>query len=359
MIMRRALSTAATLALVAATADAQSLARQIDRVRDGTVRMSFASRPGVCGDGRETVRSGQVIMVFPSLFSYGRSEMSVCFTGPVRVAIGRADGETVSLRVHVGGRWSDGDDITDLGTVSAPEAARYLLDEATRLRGRNAEYALGGAVFADSVRLWRDLARLARDESMKGELRHRAVFFIATYDEPGASEAVRDLAADERLDDEIRGAAIIALGRDDMTDADVAWMRRLYPSASRKIRDNIFLAVSRSDSPRASSWLTEVTTNENENVETRKQAMFWLGQGRASTSALVRLYDRLQDSKASELRSHYAFVLSQRHDDEALDKLIDVARHDSDREVRRQALFWLGQSKDPRALAFLRDMVLR
>lgn len=357
--MQRALSALATLAVFAATADAQSLARRINAVRDGTVRMSFASRPGVCGDGRETVRSGQALVVFPSMFSYGRSEMSVCFTGPVRVAIGRADGETVSLRVHVGGRWSDGDDITDLGTVSAPEAARYMLDEATRLRGRNAEYALGAAVFADSVRLWRDLVRLVRDESLKTDLRHRAVFFIATYDEPGAAEAVRDLAADETLDDEVRGAAIIALGRDDMSDADVAWLKRLYSSASKKIRDNIFLAVSRSDSPRAASWLTEVTTNENENVETRKQAMFWLGQGRAPTSALVRLYDRLQGSRSSELRSHYAFVLSQRHDDESLDKLIDVARRDTDREVRKQALFWLGQSKDPRATAFLRDMVLR
>src|SRR6185503_2528928 len=182
---------------------------------------------------------------------------------PVRVAIGRSDGETVSLRVHVGGRWNEGDDITDLGTVSAPDAARYLLGEATRLRGRNAEYALGAAVFADSVRLWRDLVRLARDESIKRDLRHRAVFFIATYDEAEAANAVRDLAADESLDDEVRGAAIIAIGRDDISDEDVAWLKRLYSSGSKKIRDNIFLAVSRSDSPRASSWLTEVTTNEN------------------------------------------------------------------------------------------------
>jgi HEAT repeat protein len=52
-------------------------------------------------------------------------------------------------------------------------------------------------------------------------------------------------------------------------------------------------------------------------------------------------------------------VLSQRRDREALDKLIDVAQHDTNRDVRRQALFWLGQSKDPRALAFIRDLVTR
>jgi hypothetical protein len=39
--------------------------------------------------------------------------------------------------------------------------------------------------------------------------------------------------------------------------------------------------------------------------------------------------------------------------------LIDVAQHDPDKTVRHQALFWIGQSKDPRALAFIRDLVTR
>jgi HEAT repeat protein len=84
--------------------------------------------------------------------------------------------------------------------------------------------------------------------------------------------------------------------------------------------------------------------------------MFWLGQGRAPTNDLVRLYDQLSEIS---LRRHYTFVLSQRRDREALDKLIDVAQHDADREVRHQALFWIGQSKDPRALTFIRDLVTR
>lgn len=358
MAMRHEL-TALLALLVTATAGAQSVGRRVEAVRNGTVRLTYAARPGVCGDGRETVRSGMAIVVFPSMFSYGRSDMGVCFTGPVRVAVGRSDGETVSLRVHVGGRWAEGDAITDLGAVSAPDAARYLLAEATRLRGRNANYAIGGAVFADSIALWPDLARLARDPSVKQDLRQHAVFWIATYEDAGASRALHDLAGEDGLDEEVRGAAIIAIGREDISDEDVAWLRRLYPSVSAKLRDNIFLAVSRSDSPRAAAWLSAVTTDADENVETRKQAMFWLGQGNAPTSALVKLYDSLRGQGSGALRNHYTFVLSQRRDDEALNKLIDVAEHDADRDVRRQALFWLGQSKDPRAARFLRDMVLR
>jgi hypothetical protein len=53
------------------------------------------------------------------------------------------------------------------------------------------------------------------------------------------------------------------------------------------------------------------------------------------------------------------FVLSQRRDREALDKLMSIARNDPDREMRRKAMFWLGQSKDPRVNAFLADIITR
>ena len=335
---------------------AQSLGRQIDRVREGTVRLTYAARPGLCGDGRETIRSGPAVIVLPNMFGYGRSDINVCFTGPVRVAIRHSNGETISYRVHVGGRWSAEDDATDLGIVSAPDAARYLLDQATRTNGRNSEYALAAAVFADSIDLVPDLARIARNDQFQRELRQRAVFWIGSYDDEASTRTLHELASESRLDDEIRGSAIIALGRDDISDDDVAWLRSLYPNVSEKLRDNIFLAVSRSDSPRASRWLSSVVTDDHETEHAREQAMFWLGQGRSPTQDLVGLYDHLSDAS---LRKHYTFVLSQRRDRTALDKLIDVAEHDADREVRHQALFWLGQSKDPRALAFIRDLVTR
>jgi HEAT repeat protein len=52
-------------------------------------------------------------------------------------------------------------------------------------------------------------------------------------------------------------------------------------------------------------------------------------------------------------------VLSQRHEDAAIDGLIDVARHDPDSEIRKRAMFWLGQTKEPRAIKFLQDILTR
>jgi HEAT repeat protein len=258
--------------------------------------------------------------------------------------------------VHVGGRWSGGDDAVDLGTVPAPEAARYLLDAARSAFGDGARSALAAAVFADSAELAPDLAEIAREGGVRRELRQNAVFWIGSYEDERASRELHGLAGDASLDEEVRGAAIIALGRDDPSDEDVAWLKRLYPSLSEKLRSDVFLAVSRSDNPSASAWLSNIVANDDETEHTREQALFWLGQGRGPTSELVKLYGRLD---RPELRRHYTFVVSQRHDDQALDKLIDIAEHDSDRDVRRQALFWLGQSKDPRALAYIRDLVTR
>jgi hypothetical protein len=38
---------------------------------------------------------------------------------------------------------------------------------------------------------------------------------------------------------------------------------------------------------------------------------------------------------------------------------MDIARRDTDRELRSKAIFWLGQSRDPRVLKFLEEVINR
>jgi HEAT repeat protein len=75
-----------------------------------------------------------------------------------------------------------------------------------------------------------------------------------------------------------------------------------------------------------------------------------------SLERIVAAYPRLSES---DLREHYAFVLSQRREPEATDDLIALVRTDRDADVRRQAIFWLGQRKDPRARQYLADLILK
>jgi hypothetical protein len=91
--------------------------------------------------------------------------------------------------------------------------------------------------------------------------------------------------------------------------------------------------------------------------ETRRQAVFWLGQA-ASTEA-VRGLDSLVDDGGGdiEIRKQAVFALSQRPDEERVPALIRIARTHCHPELRKQALFWLGQSGDPRALTLFEEIL--
>ena len=40
-----------------------------------------------------------------------------------------------------------------------------------------------------------------------------------------------------------------------------------------------------------------------------------------------------------------------------MDKLFEIARTESDQELRENAIFWLGQSDDPRVTEFLEQLI--
>jgi hypothetical protein len=354
----RAAVVGAACALAAAAsqrAAAQSLAARIAAVRDGNVHLAFAARPGFCGDGESVVRSRDAVFVLPDMFGRERDRGAViCYAGPVRVSIRESSGEAVSVSVHLGGRWSTNDEATDLGTVSAPEAARWMLSQARRLTSRAANYAVVAAALADSVAIADDLARLVRDESARDETRGYAVMWMGFVSGDDARRHLRAMVTDASLSADMRGRAIVALAEREIERADAEFLQSQYGTLPASLRDKVFLALSRTGDPRIHRWLADRVTDRNESLELRKQALFWSGQGDMPVGQLVALGPRLE---LRDLREHFVFVLSQRRDDEAVDALIAVARADPDRELRKRALFWLGQSKSQKARDFLVAMI--
>jgi hypothetical protein len=62
----------------------------------------------------------------------------------------------------------------------------------------------------------------------------------------------------------------------------------------------------------------------------------------------------------AELRERVIFAYAQkRNDAAALDELIGIARSEPDWELRGKAIFWLGQVRDPRAVQFLAELINR
>jgi HEAT repeat protein len=87
--------------------------------------------------------------------------------------------------------------------------------------------------------------------------------------------------------------------------------------------------------------------------------VFWLGQaaGDAVTAELGALV--VDGGVDREVREHAVFALSQRPKDEGVPALIKVARTNKDPEIRKKALFWLGQSHDPRALDLFEELLTK
>jgi HEAT repeat protein len=57
------------------------------------------------------------------------------------------------------------------------------------------------------------------------------------------------------------------------------------------------------------------------------------------------------------VKKQAVFALSQLPKDEGIPLLIQVARKNNNPVVRKQAMFWLGQSNDPRALQFFEEVL--
>ena len=155
----------------------------------------------------------------------------------------------------------------------------------------------------------------------------------------------------------IRGTSASAgdLGEVDATEA-AKYLVALARTLGGRSADDALSAAAFADGADISRDLLAFVRDGDVSLPSRKQALFWLGQTSNSTRDLVSLDGALT---GASLREHYTFVLSQRHDEESVDKLIDIARVDRDVKVRKQALFWLGQSRDPKALKFFRELLTR
>ena len=91
--------------------------------------------------------------------------------------LSQSGGKPNDVRVAVGGRAEHAD--TDLGAISAPEAARYLLKIAPALSGRSADNAVISAAIADSANLWQRMLEIARDNDASEASRKSSLFWVS------------------------------------------------------------------------------------------------------------------------------------------------------------------------------------
>jgi hypothetical protein len=126
---------------------------------------------------------------------------------------------------------------------------------------------------------------------------------------------------------------------------------------SRSDTEELMTAATLADSAVVWPELLRLARRTDLPLDTRRHAIFWLGQ--AAGEAATRGLDSLANDHGGdvEIRKQAVFALSQRPADEGVPALIHIARTSPQREIRKSALFWLGHSGDPRALALFEELL--
>lgn len=255
-----ALTVAGALATAAAPVHAQSLASRVASIGDGAVQLRFASRPGVCGDGRGSIGTGgHTVMRRHSSESDDGYYREWCVPGPVRVVLGVRGGDVNRARVFVGGNDSSSD-IRDLGSVGASEAAEYFLSLARRARSGVGDDAILAAILADSTTPWPGLFSIARAENVPHGTRESATFWLSRA--AAATVNHRPLFAErdesESESDEVRKAAIFALSQQPRDEGVPALIRVARGNSSPAARDRALFWLGQSGDPRALDLFAEI-----------------------------------------------------------------------------------------------------
>lgn len=191
--------------------------------------------------------------------------------------------------------------------------------------------------------------------SPDNEARRSAVFWLGQV--PGEQAYLVDIVRNERETTEIRKQAAFAIGVS-KDDSALAALQSLYPAiTTREVKKQIIFASSiNKNSDAAVDFLVKVASDDPDR-ELKKQALFWLGQ-KAGKRALEVLGKTVESTDAeTEVQKHAVFAISQRSRDESIPLLIKIAKTHPKPEIRKQAIFWLGQTGDERALTFFKEIL--
>lgn len=199
------------------------------------------------------------------------------------------------------------------------------------------------------------LDSILRDPKTDPDIQDKAIFALSQHSSPRSGEILRAYAERRDAPEDTREKAIFWLGQRH-AEENAQFLRDLYAKLDNDdLKQKVLFSVSQMGGTDNYHFLMDIALNQKEDIDLRKKALFWAGQSHTvDITDLVKLYDRVVDQ---EMKEQLIFVYSQRREDAALDKLFAIGKTDPDRELRKKAIFWIGQSRSPRAAQYLQELI--
>jgi hypothetical protein len=139
-------------------------------------------------------------------------------------------------------------------------------------------------------------------------------------------------------------------------EASVACLEGIFERGGEDVRKSLVFVISQHNTPRAFDFLKKAALGALYGHEVQKDAIFWVGSTKdpRSLDLLKEIYGRTTES---ELKEQVVFALTLPDSKEAVLELIRLARTERDVEVKKNAIFWLGQKASQESVKALKGFV--
>lgn len=187
------------------------------------------------------------------------------------------------------------------------------------------------------------------------QIRKRVIFALTQRHSEAARVKLFEIAR-SAADRELRGEAIFWVGQRGGDQAADELTRLLDSERDKEVRKKLVFSLSQMNNQKARAKLMDVVRSSDD-AELRGETVFWLAQtgGDQIVDFLGQLYD---SEKTVEVKKKIIFALTQtKNQKAALRKLMAIGKSDPSPEARKEAIFWIGQSRDPEAIKFIEDLL--
>ena len=213
-----------------------------------------------------------------------------------------------------------------------------------------------------------DLDRIEREVEREParkleRLQDRGMTAIALENCPEATAALKSFTA-ANYSTAVRERAAFWLANEHGAEGLQAVIALLKSDKDEAVRERLVfdLTLVKGDSRKAAIDELIAVAKSDAMPKVRTQAQFWLAQvaGRKAEGD-PRIVKTLSDAAANDpeagIRKSAVFAISRLPAEQAVPELIQLASTNHDATTRKEAIFWLGKSNDPRALDYLVKVV--
>lgn len=214
-------------------------------------------------------------------------------------------------------------------------------------------YALGNRNSEKSVEKLIDIYKKKDNK----KIRDAVIFALYNNSSPKAQDFIYDLAKNEK-DPKAQKNAIFWIGQKGGERAMKALLEIVYGNYTLEARkEAIFTIASGSDSDnekRVDIIMDIIRKIDNERL--KNEAIFWLGQ-KKSPKVMKYFEEQAFANNSVETLKSLLFAIHDYNAPESLDLLIKIAKKHPNTKIKKEAIFWLGQSKDEKALKAIEEII--